>query len=76
MELALGAIGAVGELGPQAALTGPALRGDSQTLQAHLDILGDEPKRAYQQLTGRLLKLAEKRGLETERIKEIETLLG
>ena len=48
----------VDALGPAEALTGPARRGDVRTVQAHLDLLKDDPdlRRAYALLSDLILK--------------------
>jgi predicted short-subunit dehydrogenase-like oxidoreductase (DUF2520 family) len=40
----------VAELGPVAALTGPAARGDDATIQRHLDALPEDEREAYETL--------------------------
>ena len=46
------------ELGPEAALTGPAARGDAGTLRAHLDALPEPEREAYRALARRAARLA------------------
>lgn len=47
LDLASGALGSVGDVGPAAALTGPAARGDHQTLRAHIGALPVDERAAY-----------------------------
>jgi len=53
-------------LGPQNALTGPARRGDTGTIHAHLDLLTHDPdlRRAYAQLSDMILRAYGHPGLE------------
>ena len=48
----------VGTIGPEQALTGPARRGDTRSIQRHLDLLAGEAdlRRAYAQLSTMVLK--------------------
>lgn len=48
----------VAHLGPAAALTGPAARGDADTIQAHLRALPDEERALYRLLAGEAARLA------------------
>ncbi len=50
LELARGSLDDVSALGPAAALTGPVRRGDSATVQRHLDALPDDERPAYRAL--------------------------
>ncbi len=47
--------------GVEAALTGPAQRGDMQTIEAHLGVLDGDDKEIYQLLTKELLDIAKRR---------------
>src|SRR2546428_2637112 len=53
---------------PQEALTGPAVRGDAQTIERHLRVLKDDPalRQLYGRLTDRTLALAVKSGRLTK----------
>jgi predicted short-subunit dehydrogenase-like oxidoreductase (DUF2520 family) len=64
LSLALGSAENAVALGPAAALTGPAARGDEATLAAHLDALG---RRAPRELTAYEAMLAEARRLAAMR---------
>lgn len=46
------------DLGPEAALTGPAARGDIATLRAHLEALPEDEREAYRALARRAGRLA------------------
>ncbi|HRH38638.1 MAG TPA: DUF2520 domain-containing protein [Flavobacteriales bacterium] len=48
----------VSTIGPEAALTGPARRGDTSSIHRHMDLLQDEPdlRRAYALLSNMVLK--------------------
>jgi predicted short-subunit dehydrogenase-like oxidoreductase (DUF2520 family) len=57
--LMLNNVKSVSTLGPQSALTGPVERGDSGTIEAHLNSIFGEDKEIYALLAKRLLKIAE-----------------
>jgi predicted short-subunit dehydrogenase-like oxidoreductase (DUF2520 family) len=57
LPLARAAIDDVARVGPQLALTGPAARGDWQTLARHLDALSPEERAAYRAGVGLALQL-------------------
>ncbi len=59
LGLTRAAVDDVGRLGPRAALTGPARRGDYATLAAHRDALAPEERPAYNAGVGLALRLAE-----------------
>jgi predicted short-subunit dehydrogenase-like oxidoreductase (DUF2520 family) len=61
-----------------AALTGPVIRGDRATVQAHLDALNSHPLLCEVHKTlGRLaLEIAKKRGLSPLKIRALKNLLG
>ena len=48
LDLVRATVDNVAELGPAAALTGPARRGDDATLQRHLDALPEDEREAYE----------------------------
>ncbi len=48
----------VAELGPAAALTGPAARGDIDTIRRHLEAVAPEERAAYEALSQQALRLA------------------
>ncbi len=58
LDLAEGALGNVRRLGPAAALTGPAARGDEETLAAHLAALDPAERAAYEALAAEARRLA------------------
>ena len=62
---------------PAAALTGPIVRGDSDTVQAHLSMLASDPElAAAYRILGRLtLRLAAARGLSADRIEALHEVL-
>ena len=64
--------------GPQAALTGPIVRGDAATVAAHREALRDvDPTVAklYEAATGHLLQLAKQRGLSEASVRAVELVL-
>lgn len=58
VELAARAFDNVAALGPAAALTGPAARGDDATIRRHLDALPPDERAAYEALADRARALA------------------
>ena len=58
LDLARGALENVAALGPAAALTGPAARGDRVTLERHLDALDPAEHAAYRALAAAAARLA------------------
>ena len=58
MDLVLATVDNVGELGPAAALTGPAARGDEATIERHLDAIAPAEHRAYMALADEARRLA------------------
>jgi predicted short-subunit dehydrogenase-like oxidoreductase (DUF2520 family) len=50
LDLVRATVDNVAELGPAAALTGPAARGDDATIQRHLDALPEDEREAYESL--------------------------
>lgn len=61
LDLAVATLGNVAELGPAAALTGPAARGDEATLAAHLEALDPSEHDAYRALADQARRLAAQR---------------
>ncbi len=57
LALARGALGDVTDLGPRDALTGPARRGDEETIERHLSALPDDERAAYAALAERARRL-------------------
>lgn len=62
-RIALGAVEKAARLGISAALTGPALRGDAETVRGHMQAVGPLAREAYRPLTMAALTIAKKRGL-------------
>jgi len=58
MALVRATVDNVAELGPAVALTGPAARGDDETIQRHRDALPDEELAAYDALVAEARRLA------------------
>jgi len=58
LDLALTTLDNVVELGPTAALTGPAARGDEATISRHLQALGVEERTAYEAMADLARRLA------------------
>lgn len=58
LELARGSLDNVAALGPRAALTGPAARGDEATLDRHRRVLDDDERAAYDALAELARRLA------------------
>lgn len=65
MDLVRATVDNVDELGPAAALTGPAARGDSDTIRRHLEALAPAERAAYEALSQQARRLA---GPEAERV--------
>jgi predicted short-subunit dehydrogenase-like oxidoreductase (DUF2520 family) len=63
LPLARQAFDDVATLGPAAALTGPASRGDLATIDAHLQSMPDEERATYRALAERALRLADARAV-------------
>jgi predicted short-subunit dehydrogenase-like oxidoreductase (DUF2520 family) len=61
LDLVHSTIANVVELGPAAALTGPAARGDQATIVRHLEVLADDEKPAYRALAEQAARLAGRR---------------
>ena len=74
-DLATGALAEVQRLGPEAALTGPVVRGDVQTVQQHLNVLGPQSREIYRRLSQRALKIAATRGLDAATLARLTALL-
>lgn len=61
LDLVHATVANVVELGPAAALTGPAARGDQATIDRHLAVLGDEERAAYEAMAEQAARLAGRR---------------
>jgi predicted short-subunit dehydrogenase-like oxidoreductase (DUF2520 family) len=59
LDLVRATVDNVAELGPAAALTGPAARGDMATLQRHLDALAEDEREAYEALVRLVRRLVD-----------------
>jgi predicted short-subunit dehydrogenase-like oxidoreductase (DUF2520 family) len=63
-------------LGVPDALTGPALRGDAEVLEGHLEQLDSDQHALYGPLTARMLELAHRRGaLTSEQVERLRQIL-
>ncbi len=62
VDLARGSVDAVGELGAAAALTGPAARGDDETIDRHRAALPASELRLYEALLEEARRLAGRDG--------------
>jgi predicted short-subunit dehydrogenase-like oxidoreductase (DUF2520 family) len=74
--LAAGAVENVAARGPAAALTGPILRGDVETVALHLGRLSADERALYCLLGREALRLARTAGLDAASADRIGTLLG
>ena len=75
-NLAAGALTAVRDTGPLDALTGPVVRGDLETVRAHLARLSDGERDVYCALGREAVGLARQRGLDEGAAAALQTLLG
>lgn len=64
MDLVRATVDNVDELGPAAALTGPAARGDTETIRRHLEAIGPDERAAYEALAREARRLAGRAGPE------------
>ena len=64
MDLVRATVDNVDELGPAAALTGPAARGDTETIRRHLEAIGPDERAAYEALAREARRLAGRTGPE------------
>lgn len=78
LPLAQGTLQNVKSLGLEQALTGPILRGDLATVEAHLEALSADPgaREIYTALGKRVLELAKKRGLPAARVRALKRRLA
>ena len=58
MDLVRATVDNVAELGPAGALTGPAARGDTETIRRHLDAIATDERAAYEALSEQARRLA------------------
>ena len=75
-RFAQGAVDNAAALGTVHGLTGPALRGDVRTLQAHLSALSPAGQEIYRVLSERALEMATQRGLAPEALAAAQQALG
>ena len=64
MDLVRATVDNVDELGPAAALTGPAARGDTNTIRRHLEAIAPAERAAYETLAREACRLAGRAGPE------------
>ncbi len=77
LALLKGVVRNIEKNGVDNALTGPILRGDAETIRMHLNAIKDENlKDIYIFLAFATLKIAERRGLNREKIKAIRKVLN
>jgi len=65
--------------GPSAALTGPIVRGDAETVAAHMDALDEAPPTVaalYVAAARRLIEIARERDLPEASVRALESVLG
>lgn len=62
MDLVKATVANVDELGPAAALTGPAARGDTDTIRRHLEAIAPDERPAYEALAQQARRLAGRPG--------------
>lgn len=74
--LAAGAVENVGARGPAAALTGPVIRGDVETVALHLGRLSADERALYSLLGREALRLARRAGLDDAAAERMRALLG
>lgn len=72
-----GAVSNLSEAAPEQALTGPVMRGDSETIVRHLNaIRGDAEARAvYKRMSLAALEIASRGGTDPEKVEEIRKIL-
>lgn len=63
-------------MGTEGSLTGPARRGDVETVVRHLAVLRGSEREAYLALSREALRLAERAGLERWKLEEMGKVLG
>ena len=74
--LAAGAVENVGARGPAAALTGPVIRGDVETVALHLERLSADERALYSLLAREALRLARAAGVDAAAAERMGALLG
>jgi predicted short-subunit dehydrogenase-like oxidoreductase (DUF2520 family) len=64
-------------MGPSAALTGPIVRGDVETVRAHLGALADVPEilELYRAMSSEALLLATEAGTDAARLEQLRRVL-
>ena len=76
LPLVRGTLDNLEKLGVGAALTGPIARGDADTVRLHLTQLSGNDRTLYCALGLEVLQLARSRGLDRNRVEELESLLS
>ena len=79
VPLARATIEAIERVGPTGAVTGPVVRGDAETLAAHLELLSRHAAHLlplYRQLTESSLPLARARGIEERQLEQMRRTIG
>jgi predicted short-subunit dehydrogenase-like oxidoreductase (DUF2520 family) len=61
---------------PREALTGPIMRGDTATIQRHLESLASDDAKLYRTLGRAALELAQKKGMEKESAEKVAAALA
>lgn len=77
--LAMATVEAVASRGPVGAVTGPVVRGDAETVAAHLELLSrhaEELLPLYRQLTESTLHLAQAKGVTDDRLDLLKRTIG
>ena len=75
-NLALGALTRVKDQGLEQGLTGPLVRGDTQTIKKHLEQLSPQAATTYRELSQRAIPIAQNRGLSSSCIDALTELLS
>jgi len=72
-----GAVANLADTAPDEALTGPVVRGDTETVMRHLNALRANPdaRAVYKRLSLTALPMAARRGTDPERIEEMQRML-
>jgi predicted short-subunit dehydrogenase-like oxidoreductase (DUF2520 family) len=76
-RLAEGALHDVAAAGPEAALTGPIVRGDAETIALHLRRLSPEERPLYSELARTAVEIARRKGLPADAVQRLlDTVQG
>lgn len=79
VPLARATIEAIERQGPANAVTGPVVRGDAETVAAHLDLLSEHAAHLlplYRQLTESSLPLARAKGIQDPQLQQLRRTIG